>query len=142
MRNKMEFTKEYQMQLEMSFSDEQMRKIKQMQKHRKKRKEEQRLIEEYNSRPTLVTMLISKKDNNCDECSICFEDCVITEMVWFDCDHGQCINCAKRLLNEVHCCALCRATVKRVCVKYTKNQGTKKEILNQTIARKLYHFCK
>lgn len=58
MRNKIEFTKEYQMQLEMSFSDEQMFKIKQQQKHRKKRKKEQRLIDEYNSRPTLVTKTV------------------------------------------------------------------------------------
>ena len=138
----MEFTKEHQMQLEMSFSEEQMLNIKRMQAHRKKRKEEQRMVEEYNRRPTLTTKLIAKKDNYCDECSICFEDCAVVEMVWFDCGHGQCISCTQKLLSEVHNCALCRANVKSVCVKYTKNQGTKKEIMTQTIARRMRQFCK
>jgi len=138
----MEFTKEHQRQLEMSFSDEQMRNIKRIQAHRKKRKEEQRMLEEYKMRPVLTTKLIAKKDNICDECCICLDDYSSVEMVWFNCGHGQCVKCTKRMLCDAQCCAICRSKVTSVSVKYTKNQGTKKEILNQTIARKMYAFCK
>jgi hypothetical protein len=67
----------------------------------------------------VADMEISKEQ---EECCVCMEERMNTDICSLNCAHTFCCGCVKRLMNKQEKCPLCRAVISKICVQNEENR--------------------
>jgi hypothetical protein len=82
-------------------------------------------VKKYNIAPTLSVIEPSELLEECQDCTICYENTKVVDTVTLNCGHNFCGPCVKGTLNAHNnmyadpCCALCRAPMTHFITKST-----------------------